>query len=123
MNNTDPCVNSVNEIPDGTALRDEGVQAVLDADVAPHRGHRAAIEAVLDALVESGQMFDADDVAAALDEDTRRHASPNLVGALFNVYRSDGRITCIGYGISTRRSRHAGLLRRWIGSDALEAAA
>lgn len=104
----------------GEVLRDEGVQTVLAADVAAHRGHRAAIEAVIERLIDSGAEFDADDVQAALDDETKFRASPNLLPALFSIYRNAGRIVCVGYTTSSRTRRHAGVIRRWVAAWAFE---
>lgn len=106
----------------GEDLRDEGVQAVLAADEAVHRGHRVAIEAAIEKLIESGVAFDADDVQAALDDETKFRASPNLLPALFSAYRNTGRIVCVGFTTSTRTRRHAGVIRRWVAAWAHEEA-
>lgn len=106
----------------GEVLRDEGVQTVLAADVAAHRGHRAVIEAVIERLIDSGVAFDADDVQSALDDETKFRASPNLLPALFSMYRNSGRIVCVGFTTSTRTRRHAGVIRRWTAAWAHEEA-
>ena len=102
--------------PTGQQLRDAGIDAVLDADAAVHRGYREAIEAALDGLAASGIEFTADDVAERLPQDVRDHAAPSLVSAVFSVYSRQKRIECVGLGTSSRRSRHAGAVRRWIGA-------
>lgn len=100
----------------GAQLRDAGVDAVLAADEAVHRGHREAIEAALDGLAASGAEFTADDLQLALDEDTRRLAPPNLISAVIAVASRHSRIVHVGYGTSTRPARHRGVLRKWIGA-------
>jgi hypothetical protein len=106
----------------GEGLRDEGVQAVIAADEAPHRGYRAVIEKVLSDLIDAGEPFTADHVNRALDDETRTHASPYLVPALFRTAAQSGRIKVVGYAISERPRRHSGVLRVWMAADAEEAA-
>jgi len=71
--------------PTGQQLRDAGVDAVLAADEAVHRGHREAIDAALDKLIAAGAEFSADDLQLALDDETRRLAPPNLLSAVIAV--------------------------------------
>lgn len=106
----------------GSQLRDEGINAVLDADVAPHRGCREHIERVLDELIAAGHPFCADDVHKLLPEDMQPH-SPYLIPALFRVYRTREQIRQVGWATSTRPTRHAGVVRMWVGAEHTEAAA
>ncbi|WNV89022.1 hypothetical protein [Umezawaea sp. Da 62-37] len=96
--------------------------AVIDADEAVHRGYRTHIEAVLDALVDAGAPFTADDVHEGLPEDVQRRMAPNLLPALFSAYSSADRIVRVGYTTSTRTARHAGVIRQWIGTTATRTA-
>lgn len=109
--------------PTGEDLRDEAIETVIAADEAVHRNHRAAIEKVINDLIQQGAEFTADTVHAFLDEDTRTLASPYLIPALFRVASQEGRIEVIGYAISGRPSRHMGMLRVWRGTQANEEAA
>lgn len=97
----------------GQQLKAAGVEAVLAADEAPHRNYRAVLETALEQLVMSGDTFTADDLWRLIDDDTKRHVSPNLVPALFAGAVSAGRIVRVGFECSTRPSRHGGLFRRW----------
>lgn len=105
-----------NPNPTGRDLRDQGLTAVLAADEAVHRQYRRAIEQALDELIVEGIEFTADDVAERLPQDVREHAAPSLVSAVFAVYSRQKRIECVGFGTSSRRSRHCGAVRRWIGA-------
>jgi len=102
--------------PTGQQLRDAGVDAVLAADEAVHRGHREAIDAALDKLIAAGAEFSADDLQLALDDETRRLAPPNLLSAVIAVAARQGRIVHVGYGTSSRPARHRGVIRTWIGA-------
>lgn len=106
----------------GEQLRDRGIANVLDADNAVHRGVRELIERTLDRLIDQGSPFTADDVHALLPEDAQPHSS-NLLPAAFRTYRVAGLITQVGWSTSTRPTRHAGVVRMWIGAEHPEAAA
>lgn len=99
--------------PTGHQLKAAGVEAVIAADEAPHRNYRAVLEVALETLIMGGREFTADDVWPLVDEDTRKHAAPNLLPALFAGAVAAGRIERVGYECSTRPSRHGGLFRRW----------
>jgi hypothetical protein len=109
--------------PTGRQLRDEGVAALLDADAAPHRGRRQYVEDILDTLIASGRVFDADDVRRALPDEVRNQLPVNLVPACFGEYSRQGRIKQVGWSRSRVRSRHSGAFRRWIGAACIEEAA
>lgn len=103
-----------NSNPTGRDLCDQGLTAVLAADAAVHRGHREAIDAVLDELIAAGAEFTADDLQGRLDDDTRQHAAPNLVSAVIAVAVRQGRVVQTGWCTSTRPARHRGALRKWV---------
>ena len=42
---------------------------------------------------------------------------PNRWGALFSAMRARGVIESVGFAVSTRRSRHGGVLRVWRGAE------
>lgn len=102
--------------PTGRDLKNAGIDAVLDADAAVHRGHREAVDAALDVLIAAGGEFSADDLQARLDDETREHAAPNLVSAVISIAARQGRIVQTGWGTSTRPARHRGVIRTWIGA-------
>ena len=102
--------------PTGAQLRDAGIDAVLAADVAVHRGFRKVIDAALDELIASGAEFSADDLQLRLDDTTRASAAPNLVSAAIALASRQGRIRHVGWGTSTRPARHCGVQRRWVGA-------
>lgn len=100
----------------GAELRDQGVADAIAADTAVHRGLRTDIEAILDTLAQSGQVFTADDIRRFLPADVRDRIPPNLLPAVVRTASMRGEIEHIGWGISIRSSRHAGPVRRWIGA-------
>lgn len=106
----------------GSQLRDQGIADVLDADHAVNRGVREHVEHVLDELIESGRPFCADDVHRLLPQDVQPH-SPHLIPALFRTYAVREQIRQVGWATSTRPTRHAGVVRMWIGAAHIKAAA
>lgn len=106
----------------GKSLRDDGIEAVIAADEAVHRGYRSTIEKVIDTLIHAGEPFTADHVHRLLDDDTRDHASPMLIPAMFKIASQEGRIRATGWAISERPKRHGGVLRVWLAADTEEAA-
>lgn len=110
------------EQPTGEQLRAEGVAACLAADDAPHRGLRQLVEDVLDELIASGRVFDADDVRRALPADVQQRISPNLTPSVFSEYSRRGLIRPVGWSRSLARSRHRGSFRRWLGAAMSEPA-
>lgn len=101
----------------GMELRDEGVEAVIAADAAPHRGAAPFIREALDAFIASGQPFSADDIREALaDNITVRRAladKPNLMPALFATAAKTGRIEAVGLCRPSRASRRSGRNLVW----------
>lgn len=105
--------------PTGEQLRDQGIADVLDADDAVHRGAREHIARALEELIGRGRPFTSDDVHELLPEDVQPH-SPNLLPAVVRAFRGAKRIEQVGWSTSTRPTRHAGVIRQWIGSDTAE---
>lgn len=101
--------------PTGAQLRDAGVVDVLAADAAVHRGYRTAIEQALNELILLSLPFTADDLREYLGPDFQPH-SPNLLPAVIHAYSAAGRIHGVGWTRSTRPSRHAGVIRTWVGA-------
>jgi hypothetical protein len=64
---------------------------------------------VLDALIESGVVFTAQDVRDVVGPP----GSPGSLGALFLRAARDKRIVGLGFETSRPQSRHGGLVRRW----------
>lgn len=104
----------------GRRLRDQGVQACLDADFAPHRSLREIVEAVLDEFIARRTWFGADDVRRRIPADDLQRMSPNLVPSCFSHYARHGRIKQVGWTRSTFKTRHAGSQRLWVGADVTE---
>lgn len=96
----------------GQALRTEGQESVKAADVAVHRGHTDAINAVIDDLIANRVTFDAEDIRAALPDDVVPH-SHNLLPAVIGGYASARRIRSVGYRKASRASRRHGVLAVW----------
>lgn len=101
--------------PTGGQLRDEGVTAAIAADTAAHRGHRDAIEQALDELITSGRAFTADDIRSRLPAEVQERIPPPLLPAVLRAACQRGLIRHVGWASSTRATRHAGPLRRWVG--------
>lgn len=76
---------------------------------------RSCFDAAVDHLAASGREWSTDDVFA-LGVPTPDH--PNRVGAAINAAMKTGRISPVGYRLSSRPSRHAGVVRVWVGGDA-----
>lgn len=73
---------------------------------------RDCAERALAHWAESGLPFTADDLRE-LGVPEADH--PNRWGALFATFHRRGVIEAVGYQVSTRRSRHGGVLRVWRG--------
>ena len=103
----------------GTQLRDDGMEAVIAADVAVHRGAGVFIRSVIQEYADSGVEFTAEDVREALrDNDlvVRELASkPNLLPALMGHASKGGVIRCVGMCRSSRASRRASRNLVWVG--------
>ena len=106
----------------GQERRDIGVQAVLAADVAPHREAAPFIRESIEAFAETRREFTADDVRDALgsNHDVSRALAdrPNLLPAVFSGAAKSGLIEAVGYTRATRPARHASVLRVWQGRAA-----
>lgn len=106
----------------GMELRDQGVAAVLAADAAPHRGAAPFIREALDAFIESGQPFSADDIREVLADNiiVRRELAnrPNLMPAMFATTAKAGRIEAVGLCRPSRSSRRSGRNLVWKGVTA-----
>ena len=101
----------------GIDLRDAGVAAVIAADTAAHRSATPFIQEALDAFIEAGQPFSADDIREALAENAhvRRELAnrPNLMPALIANAAKAGRIEAVGYCRPSRSSRRSGRNLVW----------
>lgn len=100
----------------GFILRDCGVEAVLAADTAPHRGAGEVIASIIEDLADEGRDFTADDVRGRMPIGCKEH-SPNVLPACFSRLRRAGRIKTVGFTVSKRGSRHSGAIRVWRGVD------
>lgn len=101
----------------GTELRDAGTEAVLAADVAPHRGFAEHVEDALAFLIASPEPFTAEDVRDMIPDHAPEPHSANVLPAVMSGARAAGRIRAVGYTQSSRASRHAGVIRIWVASD------
>ncbi|HLS33037.1 MAG TPA: hypothetical protein VK039_05575 [Brevibacterium sp.] len=101
----------------GMELRDQGVAAVISADTAAHRSAAPYLREALDAFIESGQAFSADDIREALAENVvvRRELAnrPNLMPALIANAAKAGRIEAVGLCRPSRASRRSGRNLVW----------
>lgn len=88
----------------GPQLREDGAQAVIAADVAPHRMVGELIRAAILELADSGRRFTADDVRSMLPADAVPH-SANLLPAHFGAQASAGHIEAVGMCKASRTSR------------------
>lgn len=98
----------------GLTLRHEGQDAVIAADVAPHRGFKVYVTRAVDALVNLCGDFTVDDVRrlayeiANTEGDQVGPHSPNLIPAVIGGYAAAGRIVRITEYHSGRKSRRYG---------------
>lgn len=92
-------------------LRDEGI---VRANEAADPWWASCFDTAVAYLASTGIPFTADDCRDLVPPP--RH--PNQVGARFNAAAKAGVIRQAGYALSRSRSRHAGVLRRWVGCDA-----
>lgn len=101
----------------GMELRDQGVAAVIAADTAAHRSAAPYLREALDAFIESGQAFSADDIREALAENVvvRRELAnrPNLMPAVIANAAKAGRIEAVGFCRPSRSSRRSGRNLVW----------
>lgn len=107
--------------PTGQQLLNLGIDNVLAADLAVHRGHQFLVEQALDVLIRRNEPFTADDVRQLLGP-AFRPATLNLVGAVFAGYHRAGRIRPVGWCGSARPVRHHGTQRIWLAAALGEAA-
>ena len=95
----------------GMDLRDQGVAAVIAADTAAHRCASPYLREAVDAFIEAGLPFSADDIREALAENVvvRRELAnrPNLMPALIANAAKAGRIEAVGMCRPSRSSRRA----------------
>lgn len=114
------------EINEGRRDRDKGVQAVLFADVAVHRGDRHRVERALAFWIRSGAPFNADMIDKLVSTDGGGGYNRLLIAGCMLTSARRGEIVEI-FDLrpiaSTRRSRHGAKLRWWRGAAATEEAA
>lgn len=101
----------------GIDLKHQGIAAVIAADTAAHRSAAPYLREALDAFIESGQAFSADDIREALADNiaVRRELAnrPNLMPALIANAAKAGRIEAVGYCRPSRSSRRSGRNLVW----------
>lgn len=97
----------------GLSRKARGVEDVLAAADAVHRAQAAeALREAFGALLDRGEPFTADDVRRLAGDPEAHH--PNYISALFAQAAQRGRIRQVGAPFrSARKSRNAGLTRRW----------
>ena len=98
--------------PTGAELRAEGVDAVLAADTAVHRGYAPLVREAVESLSDD---FDAEDVRLWIDvvhPEVRPH-SPNTLPATLGGLAHAGRIRAVGWRTATRPSSRQRTLRVW----------
>lgn len=106
--------------------RDEGVEAVLAADVAAHRGDRDRVERAFAFWARSGAPFNADMVDKLVSTDGGGQYNRLLIAVVMLTAARRGEITELFDRrpvASTRRSRHGAKLRWWRGITAEDEAA
>ncbi|MBA3251459.1 MAG: hypothetical protein H0T66_14405 [Geodermatophilaceae bacterium] len=91
-------------------VRDEGIARANDGVDA---WWRSCADAGISYLARSGLPWSADDL---WDLGVPRPDHPNRVGAAFQAAVKAGQIQQVGFALSRRRSRHAGVLRLWRGA-------
>lgn len=92
----------------GDDLRDAGIEAVLAADVALNRNYAELVDQAIDAFVEAGMTFSADDIRDWIERhhpEAEAHSHNVLPGAFGRASRA-GRIEPVGFTKPTRASRH-----------------
>ncbi|UQE74702.1 hypothetical protein MYK68_18635 [Gordonia sp. PP30] len=103
----------------GAQRRDDGTAAVLDADLAGHRGYAAIVREAIAALADTGEVFTPDDVARRCAELAPDHPGPHraqLIGAVFNGAVQSGLVEVVGHERSRRRNRNRGHQNRYQGT-------
>ena len=97
-------------------LADEGTEAVLAADTAPHRDYAALVREAVE-FIGAGDWgnFTAEDIRSAVEcihPDVRPH-HPNVLGAVFRELAHAGRIRPVGWTEATRPESRGRALRVW----------
>lgn len=104
----------------GIELRDAGTEAVIAADVAPHRGAGKFIEQAIREYASLEVEFTADDVRNALRDNptvVRELASrPNLLPAYIGIASRARLIRPVGTCRPERASRRANRNLVWVGT-------
>ena len=83
------------------------------AEHAAHPATREHVRGHLDALIDSGREFTADQLRDRTGAPPA--ASPNILGAAIMAAARAGRIECVGYRPSDRPEAHRRILRVWRG--------
>lgn len=98
----------------GDLLRDQGIDDVLAADTAAHRGYADLVTEGVHAFVKAGIDFTADDIRDWIDRHHpgREPHHPNAVGAAIRT-AAKGLASPAGFVESTRPSRHSAVIRVW----------
>ncbi len=91
-------------------LRDEGIAQANDAR---DPWWSSCMDTAIAYLASTGIPFSADDCRDLVPAPS----SPNQVGARFRSAYTAGRIRPVGFALSRSRSRHAGVLRLWVGAS------
>ncbi|WP_143267009.1 hypothetical protein [Amycolatopsis thailandensis] len=115
----------MSELNAGRADRDEGIEAVLAADVAVHRGNRDRVDRAVAKLIRSKVPFNADHVDRAVMAEDPSPYSRLLIAASMLAAARRGEIDELfdrRPAASTRRSRHGAKLRWWVCASGQEAA-
>lgn len=102
--------NSTQLAPTGEALRDSGADVVLSRE---YSAWRADVFDAIDRLAATHLPFTAEDVRRYVPGEPQHH---NSWGAAFNHARREGLIEPAGFTTAGRRTRHAAILRVWIGA-------
>lgn len=103
----------------GEQLALEGVQTVLAAESAIHRGSfRDYAERALAELIRERVEFTAEDVRARIPAGVEAH-HPNVLPAVIRLAASRGLIEAVGWRQATRPTRHASVNRVWRGTGCL----
>lgn len=105
--------------PTGIELRDQGMEAVIAADVSVHRGAGEYIKDTIAELARTGREFTAEDVRAELAGNPKvvdaLAMKPNLLPALMGSASKSGQIISVGMRRPKRASRRASRNLVWIG--------
>lgn len=103
----------------GAELRDQGIEAVIAADVAVHRSAGTFIRHAIEDLAHSGHEFTADDVRGVLADNpkvvTALREHPNLMPSFFAHASRSGLIEAVGLYRPSRSSRRASRNLVWRG--------